>query len=173
MAAVGWVIWEMLPPSIIMPAMMPMMASAMPPMLAISIRFLFPGGDGLGFRRFVLDVADRLACASWADFALSAEAASGHAAAEDAMRGIRECAARFRSHGSSTTSFSPVMRVSTVSGADSAYLIRSQLTTRWLPFKRVNSIMRWIPLGFCLLSSFIGVKSAVNRSASDAQAEKK
>ena len=46
MAAVGWVIWAMLPPSIIMPARMPMMASAIPPMLAISMRFLFQSEVG-------------------------------------------------------------------------------------------------------------------------------
>ena len=43
MAAVGWVIWAMLPPSTIMPARMPMRARAMPPMLAMSMGLLFQG----------------------------------------------------------------------------------------------------------------------------------
>src|ERR1700735_4739852 len=60
MAAVGWVIWAMLPPSTIMPARMPTIARGMPPMLAISMSVLFHYENRLVVRGVVVVVTNSL-----------------------------------------------------------------------------------------------------------------
>src|SRR5271156_1476091 len=85
-------------------------------------------------------------------------AASGHALRRMAARNSRvSCETSLQ--GSRTMSFSPVIKVRTVSGAASAYLMRSQFTARGLPLRRVSSIM-------CVRTppgSFIGREVVGNR----------